>query len=300
MRVVRPRRIVTLVAVAALGALSVAWSDAWAQSQPARTSPLVKLSKTALGSVLADGRGHTLYLYAEDRKNTSTCYGKCATFWPPLLTSAKARAGLGAKASLLGVAMRKDGKHQVTYAGHPLYFFAEDKKAGQVNGLGIEKAWWAISSTGARVTKKPAAKPQPTPKPQQPATVELRTTSAGAVLVDAKGVSLYLFTPDNAGSSTCNGQCAATWPPLLASGKLVAGKGLDQSLLGTTQRTDGTTQVTYAGHPLYYFAKDAQPGDTNGEAVGGVWFLVSPSGDKVDTRSDSASSGSGGGYGGGY
>src|SRR5512146_2811780 len=98
MSVVHPRRVVALVAAAALGALAVAWSGASAQSQPAaKTAPLVKLSKTALGPVLVDARGHTLYQYGEDHGNKSACYGKCASFWPPLLTSGKPRAGSGAK-----------------------------------------------------------------------------------------------------------------------------------------------------------------------------------------------------------
>ena len=116
------------------------------------------------------------------------------------------------------------------------------------------------------------------------ATVNLGGNSQySSFLVDGKGMSLYLFTKDTAGSgaSTCYGSCATAWPPLLTTGKPVAGSGVDMSKFGTITRTDGTTQVTYNGWPLYYFDKDHQAGDTTGEGVGSVWYLISPIGDKV-------------------
>jgi predicted lipoprotein with Yx(FWY)xxD motif len=94
-------------------------------------------------------------------------------------------------------------------------------------------------------------------------------------------MSLYLFTKDSPGTTTCYGNCATAWPPLLTTGKPVAGNGVDVSKFGTITRTDGTTQVTYNGWPLYYYVKDHQPGDTTGQGVGSVWYLVSPTGDKV-------------------
>ncbi|HUH97737.1 MAG TPA: hypothetical protein VLZ89_10290 [Anaerolineales bacterium] len=115
-----------------------------------------------------------------------------------------------------------------------------------------------------------------------PATVNLGNSSKySAFLVDAKGMSLYLYTKDTPGTSVCSGKCATSWPPLLTTGTPVAGSGVDASKFGTTTRTDGTTQVTYNGWPLYYYAKDQQPGDTSGQGVGSVWYLVSPTGDQV-------------------
>ena len=102
-----------------------------------------------------------------------------------------------------------------------------------------------------------------------------------AFLVDGKGMTLYLYTKDTPGTSTCYDKCATAWPPLLTSGTPVAGTGVDASKFGTTKRTDGTTQVTYNGWPLYYFEKDKQAGDVTGQGVGNVWYLVSPSGDKM-------------------
>lgn len=105
----------------------------------------------------------------------------------------------------------------------------------------------------------------------------------GSTLVDAQGRSLYLFTNDtqNSGTSSCSGDCLVEWPPLLTDGEPVAGEGVNESLLGTITRDDGTTQVTYNGWPLYYFADDTNPGDALGQGMGGVWFLVSPTGEAI-------------------
>lgn len=108
------------------------------------------------------------------------------------------------------------------------------------------------------------------------------TDQLGKFLVDDKGMTLYLYTKDTPGTSNCYGGCAAAWPPLLGSSATVSGSDLDQSLVGTTTRTDGSTQITYNGWPLYYYAKDKQAGDVTGQDVGGVWYVVSPKGDKVE------------------
>lgn len=100
----------------------------------------------------------------------------------------------------------------------------------------------------------------------------------GAYLTDGQGKSLYLFTKDSKNTSNCYDACAQAWPPLLVQAKPAAGKGVAASLLGTAQRKDGKLQVTYNGLPLYYYAKDAKAGDTTGQGVGEVWYLVSPYG----------------------
>jgi predicted lipoprotein with Yx(FWY)xxD motif len=104
----------------------------------------------------------------------------------------------------------------------------------------------------------------------------------GDFLVDQDGVSLYLYTPDAAGDSTCYDACAKTWPPLLAdTADVTAGGAVDASLIGTTTRTDGTTQVTYNKWPLYLYAGDQAAGDTNGQGVQNIWFLMTPGGEAV-------------------
>lgn len=106
----------------------------------------------------------------------------------------------------------------------------------------------------------------------------------GQALVDAEGRALYLFTNDtqNSGASSCTGNCLVNWPPLLTDGDPVAGEGVDEAMLGTITLEDGTTQVTYNGWPLYYYIDDTAAGDTNGQGVGGVWFLVSPTGEMIE------------------
>jgi predicted lipoprotein with Yx(FWY)xxD motif len=115
--------------------------------------------------------------------------------------------------------------------------------------------------------------------------VALHTTAIGKVLVGANGRTLYAFTADK-GSSACYGKCAVVWPPLLASNPS-AGAGLSSSMLGTTKRTDGKLQVTYNGHPLYYFAKDTKIGDANGQGIvhfGGQWWVVSAAGSEITKK----------------
>jgi predicted lipoprotein with Yx(FWY)xxD motif len=110
-------------------------------------------------------------------------------------------------------------------------------------------------------------------------------SALGRILVNGSGRTLYLFEKDRRGHSSCTGQCAAYWPPLLSAGRPIAGTGVKQSLLGTTRRPDGKTQVTYAGHPLYRYFQDRRAGDTKGEEqqfFGAAWYVVSPSGKKIE------------------
>jgi predicted lipoprotein with Yx(FWY)xxD motif len=117
---------------------------------------VVKVEKTPLGKVVATSKGMTLYMFRADKGGKSACYGKCAQFWPPLLTSGKPVAGPGVKASLLGTTKRKDGKLQVTYKKYPLYTFLEDKKVGQTKGEGSKAfgaGWYALTPTGVVIDK---------------------------------------------------------------------------------------------------------------------------------------------------
>ena len=113
------------------------------------------------------------------------------------------------------------------------------------------------------------------------ATVNLRKTSLGRVLVNSKGHTLYLFRKDRNGKSSCSGSCAKFWPPLLRHGKPTAGSGVKASLLGTTRRSNGSLQVTYNKHPLYTYTLDKKAGQTRGEGIlafGAKWYAVSAKG----------------------
>lgn len=119
----------------------------------------------------------------------------------------------------------------------------------------------------------------------------------GTVLVDGTGRTLYLFESDSGTTSNCTGGCASTWPALLTVGTATADAGADSGMLGTTTRDDGTTQVTYDGHPLYLYSGDSTAGDANGQGIGGVWFAVTAKGAPATASSSTSSSSSGGGYG---
>src|SRR5246500_5559250 len=134
--------LVTLVAVAALAAT--------ADVAATNMSSSISLRPTKLGKVLVAANGRTLYLFTADKGKTSACYGQCASYWPPLIAQ-NPTAGAGLQAALLGTAKRSDGKLQVTYGGHPLYFIADDKKPGDVNGQGFVHfggTWWVVSAAG--------------------------------------------------------------------------------------------------------------------------------------------------------
>jgi predicted lipoprotein with Yx(FWY)xxD motif len=123
----------------------------------------------------------------------------------------------------------------------------------------------------------------------------------GTILVDSQGRTLYLFQKDSGTKSACLGACASAWPPLRDSGKPTVGSGLNAALVGTTTRSDGISQVTYNGHPVYLFSGDQASGDTNGQGLtdfGGGWFALNSAGNQVTAQASasSTSSGSGSGY----
>jgi predicted lipoprotein with Yx(FWY)xxD motif len=114
------------------------------------------------------------------------------------------------------------------------------------------------------------------------ATVAVANSKLGDILVDGDGRTLYAFTKDKGDQSACSGECASNWPPL--TGTATAGTGVQAGLLSTAMQANGDSQVTYDGRPLYYFAGDAKPGDTNGQGVGNVWFAVTADGELVKAK----------------
>ncbi|MEK6256527.1 MAG: hypothetical protein N2C13_04310 [Chloroflexota bacterium] len=233
--------------------------------------PIFAAQVTFLGQVLVDDKGWTLYIFLNDEEGVSNCNDNCANNWPPLPADGELVAGDGLDASLLGAITRADGTTQVTYNGHPLYYYLYDVKAGDANGQGARDVWYVISPTGEMVGPAATA-----------LTIALaEITDLGQGLVDNEGWTLYIFLNDADGTSNCNDSCANNWPALLADEELVVGDGLDASLLGTITRADGTTQVTYNGHPLYYYIDDIKPGDANGQGTNEVWYAISPTGEPV-------------------
>lgn len=240
---------------------------------PADPATLRISNSPVAGLILTDGAGRTLYLYTRDTRNTSNCYDACAVRWPPLLTSGTPVAGSGAMSQIIGTIQRRDGSTQAAYNGWPLYYYQEDAAPGDVKGQNVGGVWFVVSDDGGpRMNRAP---------------VNLSgATEFGRVLVDSSGRTLYLYTRDEPNKSNCSGGCARTWPPLLSVGTAQAGEGVNAGLLGLTTREDGSTQVTYNGWPLYYYAPDEKPGDLKGQNVGGVWYVINAAG--RDVRSAAA------------
>ena len=133
-------------------------SGATPQSSPAPSSGAVSLKTGSgeLGKFLVDSQGRTLYLWEADKGSSSTCSGACAQAWPPLITKAAPKAGDGVKASLLGTTKRDDGTLEVTYDGHPLYYYVGDSTLGQTSGQGSDgfgADWWVVAPSGKAITK---------------------------------------------------------------------------------------------------------------------------------------------------
>ena len=118
------------------------------------TDTTVDVARSRFGRILVDAHGRTLYDFPPDKGTTSVCYGACAALWPPLTTTAKPHAGPGIHASLLGTTRRSDGALEVTYGGHPLYYYVADRKRGQFSGQGLNQfgaPWWVISPAGKEI-----------------------------------------------------------------------------------------------------------------------------------------------------
>src|SRR5260370_20515629 len=159
------------VAVAACGG-----GGATASTTPARTtstSPTtIGTGKTALGTILVDSQGRTLYLFTHDSGTTSTCSASCATAWPPLAATGTPTATSGVNATLLGTSKRADGTTQATYNGHPLYRFVNDRNAGETNGQGVTAfggSWFTVTVAGNQAGQQSSSKAPSRPSPAAPA-----------------------------------------------------------------------------------------------------------------------------------
>jgi predicted lipoprotein with Yx(FWY)xxD motif len=210
------------------------------------------------GTILADYQGRTLYTFAGDvpGSGTSTCTGDCAVLWPAISAdTTKVTAPLEVKD--FGSITRADGSPQTTYLGWPLYYYQADSNRGDINGENFHNVWFVV-------------------RPGQLIHVA-HTAALGLFLTDGSGKTLYYHTSDTAGTSDCNSTCMALWPAFSAD-PVSAPSFLATANFTAVTRTDGIPQTAYGGRPLYTFAGDAGPGDVNGQAMGGVWFVANVSG----------------------
>jgi predicted lipoprotein with Yx(FWY)xxD motif len=175
--------------------------------------------------------------------------------------------------------------------------------------VGLSACGSSSSSTpSSSSTSAPAAAPSSTSSASSDMAAGIKTATANGriVLVDSAGFTLYWYTPDTPTSSACNNSCATAWPPLLGTPSFASGVSLTGKL-GTIKRANGEVQATYDGHPLYLFKSDTSAGMAVGNKVGGVWWIMTVSGKKIQAKvtttsatSSSGSSGSSGSGGGGY
>ncbi|WP_244203880.1 SCO0930 family lipoprotein [Streptomyces tricolor] len=222
---------------------------------------------------LPDGSGLTLYRFDKDTANPpkSNCADDCATTWPPV-PAEDATAGAGIDKALLGEVTRPDGTKQLTIDGWPAYRYAKDVNAGDVNGQGVGGKWFALAPSGkkAKLSDLPGLSVRKDPK-------------LGDIVVDRNGMTVYRFMKDEAWPkpvSNCTGACLEKWPAV-APVNADDTKGVKKKGLMSFTRSDGGKQMTVNCWPIYTFAGDKAPGDTNGQGVGGTWYAVSPDGKPV-------------------
>jgi predicted lipoprotein with Yx(FWY)xxD motif len=156
--------------------------------------------------------------------------------------------------------------------------------SGSSSGSGTTASSGAASSNAGGAYGAATPPKTTTAKPAGAAVIRTTKGKLGTFLVDANGRTLYLWKADTGMSSTCTGACAQAWPPATTTGTPTAGSGVKASLLGTTKRSDGTLEVTYAGHPLYTFSGDSAAGQTSGQdskAFGAAWYIVAASGKQI-------------------
>ncbi|HVK20963.1 MAG TPA: hypothetical protein VM677_06355 [Actinokineospora sp.] len=279
-------RVTAFAASALIGAFALSACTAGQQTAGAPVAEPQVLAKVTLaaadvdglGKVVTDVDGRTLYRFDKDKAKppTSNCDGECAVAWPPALAGETDIAADGVDEGIIGTLERGDGTMQLTLDGWPLYRFAKDKASGEAKGQGVGGTWYAATPEG----KKAGV-------PAEPKNVVRLTAKEigkfGTGVVDAKGYTLYRFDKDAAkpSKSTCDGDCAKAWPPVLAGDGTIAVDGVAEDVVGTVDRADGSTQLTLNGWPLYRFAKDTAPGEVKGHGVGGTWFAITPAGKKA-------------------
>jgi predicted lipoprotein with Yx(FWY)xxD motif len=260
-----------------------------ATATPAAAKPAGQLAvwdSKKLGKILTDSEGFTLYRFDKDTPNPpkSTCEGDCAKTWP-VVSAGDAKAAAGTEASLLGEITRADGTKQLTVDGWPMYRYVKDTAPGDATGQGVGGTWFASAPDGKKAA--PAAAGEGTGdeagQVEDLAGLSVRKDAKlGDVVVDARGMTVYRFTKDTAWpmKTACTGECLDKWPVVAPVAKNDV-DGVTTKGFVVFSRPDGIKQQTLNCSPIYTFAGDKKPGDTNGQGVGGTWFAVTPDNELV-------------------
>jgi predicted lipoprotein with Yx(FWY)xxD motif len=239
---------------------------------PAVSATLKLATSATLGNYLTDGSGRALYLYSKDfpaasgaaaSTAVSNCSGGCLNAWPVFHADTIA-PGTGLQAADFGELTRSDGSKQTTFHGWPLYYYASDTQPSDTKGEGVGNVWYVLRDPfySMLVMASPVA------------------GGPALYLSTADGMTLYYYMPDTVGTATtppvsaCTGGCLQAWPAFLATGTVLPSKVA--AALTSFDRGGGVMQSAWKGHPLYLYATDKMPGDTKGNTVGSVWFVVNP------------------------
>jgi predicted lipoprotein with Yx(FWY)xxD motif len=271
-------------ATTSAAAASSAAATSSAAASAGGTTVLVK-DDPKLGMFLTDLSGKTLYWYTKDKPGVSNCSGACLAAWPPYTHSGTPTLPAGVPGTLSAIT-RSDGISQIAYDDMPLYYYAKDVNPGDTTGQDVGKVWFVVPPTAGPLTPPAASSASGSAAATSSAAAAAASAGATTVLVktdpklgqlltDPSGRTLYWYTKDAPGVSNCAGGCLAAWPAFTRSGTPTLPSGVPGTL-STITRSDGSTQLAYDGMPLYYYVKDANPGDTTGQDVGKVWFVVPP------------------------
>ncbi|WP_274564406.1 SCO0930 family lipoprotein [Streptomyces spiramyceticus] len=263
--------------------------DSGEQAAPKAAGQLAVWDSKKLGKVLTDSGGFTLYRFDKDTAEPpkSNCDGDCAKAWP-VVPAGDVKAAAGTDASLIGEVARPDGTAQLTIGGWPMYRFAKDAKPGDAKGQGVGGTWFASAPDGKKAAPGAAGGDAEAGAGEEGSPTDLAGMSVrkdpklGDVVVDSEGMTVYRFKKDSAWpmKSACTGACLEKWPVVPPVEKNDT-EGVLKKGFVVFDRPDGIKQQTIDCWPVYTFAGDAKPGDTNGQGVGGTWYAVSPEGKLV-------------------
>jgi len=263
--------------------LTVVPSTAASPAASAATGGLTIATGTtaSVGTVLTGNGGMTLYTWMKDTTpNASACTGQCIATWPAVTVDAAQTpvAGTGVTGTLATFTRTDDGKTQVSYNGAALYYFSGDSAVGDANGQGKGNVWFVATPSGASASPAPSTGASPAASSAGSAhTVDLAAGGTPHFTGD-NGLALYVFKKDGPSTSACtSSNCTTNWPPFTvkAGETAAAGSGVTGTI-ATFARPDGSMQVSWNGQPLYYFAGDSKPADTNGASVSPDWSLAAP------------------------
>jgi predicted lipoprotein with Yx(FWY)xxD motif len=295
--------LVALIALAAVGLAACGGgsndSPAAAPAPPGRSGQrpapppalvAVKVADSPAGKILIGADGRTLYGFTNDIDAKSTCHSTCA---PPGHRSSSTRSGRSVPASTPACSARScadDGTEQLVAGKFP-YAYAGDAAPGDRNGQGSGDVWFVVGTdaklvkaatpaqASAATTTAPSAAPAAAPATTTAPALALKLADSplGKIMVDADGHTLYAFTKDANGTPTCTDACAKAWPAAKVTGAPAADPAITAAIT-TIDAPGGGTMLKAGKWPLYRFAGDAAPGDTNGQGSGGLWFVVGADG----------------------